>query len=60
MENKTFYGDGLTFEVLQYQFYIFFKKVQGHWGKNPQDCVALTTPPLEVYLHIYFKTQTHQ
>ena len=27
--------------------------------KNPQDCVTLTTPPLEVYLHIYFKTETH-
>ena len=31
MEKKTLYGDGLAPEVLQYQFYIFFKQVQGLW-----------------------------
>lgn len=27
--------------------------------KSPRDCVILPTPPLGVYLHINFKTQTH-
>ena len=36
---------------LQYQFYI---------SRRFEDTLTtLTTPPLEVYLHIYFKTQTH-
>ena len=32
MKSKTFYGNGLTSDALQYQFYIFFKQVQGHFS----------------------------
>ena len=36
-ENQTFYGDGLTSEALQYQFYIFFKHFQEHWQKKSME-----------------------
>ena len=41
---KTFYGDGLTSKAFQYQFYIFFKQVQGHWGKRAHEIVLPLLP----------------
>ena len=58
MGNQTFYGDRFTSEALQYQFSIIFKQVQEHWRKKKHGIEL--PPPLGVYLHINFKTQTHQ
>ena len=45
---KTFYGDGLTSKAFQYQFYTFFKQVQGHWWKKAHKIVLPILPlPLE-------------
>ena len=57
MKNKTFYGDGLTSQALQYQFSIFLKQAQEHWLKQTHGIVL--PPPPGVYLNSNFKTQTH-
>ena len=54
--------DGLTSEVLQYQFTFYlswFRDTDEKKQKKTRDCVTPTAPPPGVYLHINFKTQTH-